>query len=501
MQTKIRNVIRGICASKALLCAGLMAVGTSAANAAMVFPQIGVEINVGSQFVPTANIPKIAQYQWIMLGGNYPQWPAGNLAAGGYGTRDQVVQALKSQPHVGKTAVTPFIVQYENFPDLNPNSWFPEWAAAVAANNWYVYQNGSSGTKTQSSWNSSWYVVNLGHVVQTDPATGLYPMALATKLLYQRYYLGTGSGGSAMASTHLDGYFLDDLPQRDLAGSAADWLRNGSNPSSTDPTATAAETLGKADYPAEMAKLNPNIVVTGNTEFGYNMSPAKSGGLGMTFSNLSGKLAQGMQQFMWATAGGQSNVLNFAGFSGFMTWYQTIDANLAPGGQAILTGGVSATDYQLVRYTLCATLMRNGVAVYGLTNFASSSSVSDLVDPTNSASLPSFDEFWGGSLNLAGYLGAAASTAQGAVQTAAWQNGVWRRDFANGIALVNPAGNGSRTLTLETTYQKLTGTQVPSINNGQKVTSVTLADGDGLILMKVTQSTTPTPPTSVTITQ
>jgi hypothetical protein len=145
--------------------------------------------------------------------------------------------------------------------------------------------------------------------------------------------------------------------------------------------------------------------------------------------------------------------------------------------------------------------MRNGIAVYGLSNTASSSNVSDLTDPTNTATYPAFDEFWGGSLNLAGYLGAASSTAQGAVQTVGWQNGVWRRDFVNGIALVNPAGNGSRTVTLETTYQKLTGTQVPSVNNGQKVTSVTLADGDGLILMRVTQATTPAPPTSVTLTQ
>ncbi len=501
MQTEIRHTFSGLRALNVSLWLGLV-ISTSSAAAAPVFPQVGVQLIVGTQYVPTANIPQLAQYSWILLGGNYPQWPAANASAGGYATRDQVVQALKGQPHTGKTAVTPFVVQYENFPDLNPsNSWFPEWSAAVAANNWYVYQSGSSGTKTQSSWNTSWLVVNLAHVAGTDPTTGLYPVQLATTLLYKRYYLGTGSGGAAMASTHLDGYFLDDLTQRDLAGSAADWLRNGSDPASTDPTATAAETLGKADYPAELAKLNPGIIATANTEFGYNMSPTNGGGLGMTFSNLTGKLAQGMQQFMWSTAGGQNNALNILGFAGFMTWYQTIDANLAPGGQAILTGGVLTTDYQLVRYTLCATLMRNGIAVYAISSAASSTSTSDLVDPTNTATFPQFDEFWGGSLNLAGYLGTAASTAQGAVQTAPWQNGVWRRDFTNGIALVNPGNNGTQTVTLETTYQKLTGTQVPSINNGQKVTSVTLAAGDGLILMRVTQLPTPAPPSSVTLTQ
>jgi Hypothetical glycosyl hydrolase family 15 len=78
--------------------------------------------------------------------------------------------------------------------------------------------------------------------------------------------------------------------------------------------------------------------------------------------------------------------------------------------------------------------------------------------------------------------------------TAAWQSGVWRRDFQNGIALVNPKGNGIQTVTLETSYQKIKGTQVPSINNGQTVTTVTLQDRDGIILMRVGAAATATTP-------
>ena len=76
-----------------------------------------------------------------------------------------------------------------------------------------------------------------------------------------------------------------------------------------------------------------------------------------------------------------------------------------------------------------------------------------------------------------------------------WQNGVWRRDFANGIALVNPKGNGPQTVTLETTYKHFSGTQDPSVNNGQSVTSVTLNDRDGVILLRTTQQPVPDPPT------
>lgn len=340
----------------------------------------------GSQYFPPANDQQLAQYGLVILGGNFSGWAS---AAGR--TRDQLVVSLKSQAHSGKNAVTPLVFQYENANEMRlSNPWFPEWTAAVSKNNWFVYDSGAGGTMAQSAWDASMVLVNPDHVVGTDQATGLHPYGLLANLMYQRYYLGTGSGGAPMASTHLDGYFVDNMCQRDLAGSAADWQRNGTNPGSTDPTATAAVTLGKADYPAQLAQLDSGIIAGGNGEFGYDMSPANTGGLAMPSSNLSGKLGMTMQQFVWATAGGQmSNVLNFGGFSGAMTWYETLENNTKPGGYAVVTGGVLSTDYQLVRYSLGLTLMRNGWAVYAI-----DSTGNDVVDPSNLATYPVFDEFW-----------------------------------------------------------------------------------------------------------
>jgi hypothetical protein len=68
--------------------------------------------------------------------------------------------------------------------------------------------------------------------------------------------------------------------------------------------------------------------------------------------------------------------------------------------------------------------------------------------------------------------------------TSAWQNGVYRRNFQNGIVLVNPKGNGTRTVTLETNYVKIRGTQAPSVNSGATVRTVTLKDRDGIILLR-----------------
>ena len=65
----------------------------------------------------------------------------------------------------------------------------------------------------------------------------------------------------------------------------------------------------------------------------------------------------------------------------------------------------------------------------------------------------------------------------------AWQKGVYRRDFENGIALVNPKGNGAQTLRSMQDFKRIAGKQVTSINNGQIVRTLTLKDRDGIILL------------------
>ncbi len=58
---------------------------------------------------------------------------------------------------------------------------------------------------------------------------------------------------------------------------------------------------------------------------------------------------------------------------------------------------------------------------------------------------------------------------------------VWRRDFAGGTALVNATGSAV-TVPLGAPYRKLLGMQAPVFNDGQLVSSVTLAPRDGILL-------------------
>jgi hypothetical protein len=70
--------------------------------------------------------------------------------------------------------------------------------------------------------------------------------------------------------------------------------------------------------------------------------------------------------------------------------------------------------------------------------------------------------------------------------TEAWKNGLWRRDYQYGIAIVNPKGNGTQTnVALDGTFRKINGTQDTTVNNGATgVTTITLNARDGIILLR-----------------
>ena len=67
--------------------------------------------------------------------------------------------------------------------------------------------------------------------------------------------------------------------------------------------------------------------------------------------------------------------------------------------------------------------------------------------------------------------------------TVAWSQGVWRRDFQNGVVLVNPTSS-AKTVKLEPDLRKLAGNQDPAVNDGSAVGQVTLEAKDGIVLRR-----------------
>lgn len=92
-----------------------------------------------------------------------------------------------------------------------------------------------------------------------------------------------------------------------------------------------------------------------------------------------------------------------------------------------------------------------------------------------------FDEYDGGiNVRRSNYLGAALSAPQKLA------NGVWRRDFANGIALNNSTAT-AQIVTVGSGYRHILGSQNPSLNDGKPVSTVTIPSHDGVILLRTGQ--------------
>ena len=133
------------------------------------------------------------------------------------------------------------------------------------------------------------------------------------------------------------------------------------------------------------------------------------------------------------------------------------------------------TDYKLMRHNLASALMAGSYFGYADGN-----------GPRGGYStLWWYDEY---SVDLAtgtatgdashkGYLGQPLGPAQ------RLSNGIWRRDFDHGIALINMT-NSTQSVDLGGTFRRIHGTQDPVTNNGATVTSVTLSGQDAIILLR-----------------
>jgi hypothetical protein len=216
-----------------------------------------------------------------------------------------------------------------------------------------------------------------------------------------------------------------------------------------------------------------------------------------------------------ATAGAMNGVLDYVTDEGvigknysietFNTFANTIAAGnqlydfLNPNGARIVMGNYTARpgdlanntlpwsatltgvngEYQWMRYELTACLMMDQVcAIQRHINYA-----------PEVADLSWYDEFDNAGAGV-GYLGNAVDTRQSAAKF----NGVWVREFAGGLAISNPKGNGTQTVTLtqlgissSSAWHRINGTQAPAVNNGAAVglsTPITLLERDGLILLR-----------------
>lgn len=459
---------------------------TSGGTSAKPFPRFGQLAQLGStgQIPNTSTMAQASQYPFWLFGGNYPN------PFSGY-TRDQIVKGVKGQTLTGKSAVLPVILQYDNPTLLFGSANDPELNTIVGSNNWWLYTSGSSGTKATAPLNgNNANVFDICRAVGTDTsgfATGLYAGQLLAKYMYERYITGA-IDTTVGASTSLDGLWMDNFQPYLIA--AGDWTRSGSSQAQNNQTASTAFQQGITDYAAYGTANYSGYLWCGNTNFPY--STQASGGQGLNGSQMNGVIPYGCEEYLVGEPL-SFTAMHWGGINLAVTWYQVLANSCLSGFPCLITGAYSLTDYQLLRHDLCMTTVFGNGYLCGAMSSNPLTSANEQVDGTNTATWMYCDEFWGGQLATGGYLGQPLSTALGAVATlgSPWSGTVYRRDFTNGIVLIN-LGTTSQTVSLGGTYYHLrTAYGSQSINNAASATSVTLTTftygstvlGDACVLM------------------
>jgi hypothetical protein len=370
-------------------------------------------------------------------------WPGWN----GFYTRSSVQQVAQSIKAINPNTLL-FLYQDINELQGSPPAAWQTLFGQLNSNHWWLTSSGLSGALVASTWGNGFDILNTTTGSAKDASGERY-------IDWEAKYNAATFGAPNPA---IDGFYTDNVfwkPRVD-----GDWNLSGAVQSRNDAATQAFFRQGYVAYFNDLKALMPGKYQLGNTsDWGQSNT---------TITEYVGQLSGGVME---ALIGYSYSPETWGGWKEMMAEYRKIMGAMAQPALAIFHQNGSPTDYQSFRYGFASCLMDEAYYYFSANN--------------SYAGVNWFDEF-----NHP--LGAETSPPS----TTAWQNGVYRRDFQNGIALVNPKGNGAQTVTLETTFMRISGSQAPSVNNGQQTSTVTLNDRDGIILLRLTPTPKPQPPSN-----
>ena len=307
----------------------------------------------------------------------------------------------------------------------------------LEAAKWWLYQSGAGGSKVPAPTGGS-SVPNLTNFTGWNTWVADYHFEQVWKHI-----------------SKLDGTFTDNFFWKPAVN--GDWNRDGRSDSQNDATVGTWYRQGMITH-TNRIKARTGKLVTGN--FGRSGQPEAVN------TGYQGLLNGGtLERFIGETWSAEN-----AGWKTMMDRYRKVMSLLAAPRLLIFNMKGNPTDYKTFRYGFASALMDN--AYFDFSNGTSG--------PLYKPGVIWFDEY-----DLAGTANTKwLGTAVDGPPTSPWQNGVYRRRFQNGMALVNPRGNGNRTVTIEPGYKRFLGNQARTINNGNPASSITLQDRDGILLKK-----------------
>jgi len=400
----------------------------SSAFAADQYPRTGAVLIGGSQnYWDTTYQSQMATLQVVILN-DYPGWGSGHGT-----TMEKTVQQLKARNPNLKVFL---YVQAAGQTSPAPSLW-PGLNTKLTSTRWWLYQTWSGSTKVASDCGS-------GSLLNVTP----YSVKDSSGLRYNQWigrYLAAQIGNTAPTA---DGLFTDCVFWQPR--SSGDWNQDNSTDTASNSAVSSWYRQGYVQYlDAVRAAMPGKMQIANIADWGQPTS---------VLTEYQGEFNGGVLEGMIGKSYSAERLSG--GWQLMMAQYRKTMAALAAPKYALFLMSGSVTDYQGMRYGLASASMDDGYFAFKDETKGYSTAVY-------------FDEY-----------GAKLGSALSGPSKTAWQSGVYRRDFQNGIILVNPKGNGVRTVTLETSFRKLKGTQAPTVNNGATVRSVTLQDRDGIVLLR-----------------
>ena len=419
------------------------------------FPRLGAYPIGSPHSYETAQFRDMALKYHVVIVNQWPGWQGGHGTLQ-FPTMASVMNDIRNRSTVG----TKMFIYVNNDaisdPTASDDAYYPVWQK-LNAESWWLYQNATTPPPVRSTFSNTQGTANNTNFGPSDTAGKNW---IRWKADFDYGFNVVGDANNA-PNPYVDGFFMDNVFWAPRV--RGDWNRDGTTDcngaSNFQPcNATEASWLrdGYRSYFDYIRSIwRPGTPGAGGLQAGNIADWGDPNADIVVYDQLlDGGVMEGMIGETWS-------VETQNGFISMMQWYRKmIDACRAP--KLVIFGHDNwvSGNYQDMRYGLASTLMDDA---YFYINASGGG-----YDPSN---LLWFEEF---SFDL-GYPIQPRQEAQ-------WSQGVWRRDFDNGIVLVNPSGNGAKTVNLGGTFRKLSGTQ-PG-NNGAIVTSVTLADRDGIILSR-----------------
>ena len=406
------------------------------------FPRLGgTKFSAPHAYNDPSAQAQLAKLDYVLID-FFPNW--GSVTK----MRDAVKAIKAKNPNI---VILDYVIQetiHNTYPGLKP------FRDKLDAEHWWLYRNGGGGTK-----------VGPDAAVSTTNFTNSAPQD-ANGDRWNTWFAKYVHKEMWSQIPELDGTFTDNVFWKPRV--SGDWNRDGSTDSQQNTAIYPAFRTGMMEHLNQIRALMPGKLVTGNIgDWGRPEA---------TVPEYKGQLDGGLlEHYIGQTWSNEGVDLN-GNFNGWGSWsrmmgaYHKVMGLVKAPKLVIFNMKGKPTDYKTFRYGFASTLMDDGY-------FDFSDGTSGSIYETE---VIWFDEFDVAGTKNTSWLGNAIDPPQ----ATPWQNGVYRRRFQNGMVLVNPRGNGNRTVTIGSGYKRFKGKQDPVHNNGQVATTVVLRDRDGILLLK-----------------